>query len=133
MVKLGIGDLGGRIYTWVNTRGVRPMRCLLLDATMRPTTLVTRERAVSLVVCGHAQVIAEEPSVVYRSQHLHVALPVILQVPAYVELRPQYAHRQLSRQNSTRRTTLCFTIGRSSTYAGTCRITGRARRRCCDR
>jgi len=56
------------------------MRCLLLDATMRPTSLVTRERAVSLVVCGNAQVIAEEPAVVFRSEHLHVALPVILQV-----------------------------------------------------
>ncbi|MGH3074669.1 MAG: hypothetical protein ACRDQC_07080, partial [Gaiellales bacterium] len=61
------------------------MRCLLLDATMRPTSLVTRERAVSLVVCGNAQVIAEEPDVVFRSEHLHVALPVILQVSAYVE------------------------------------------------
>jgi len=50
------------------------MRCLLLDAAMRPMTLVSRERAVSLVVCGNAQVIAEEPSVVYRSEHLSVAL-----------------------------------------------------------
>jgi hypothetical protein len=51
---------------------------------MRPTSLVTRERAVSLVVCGQAQVIAEDPAVLFRSQHLRVALPVILQVPAYV-------------------------------------------------
>src|SRR5260221_13657445 len=55
---------------------------------MRPTSLVSRERAVTLVVCGHAQVIADDPDVVYRSQHLRLALPVILQVPAYVELRP---------------------------------------------
>ena len=31
----------------------------------------------SLVVCGQAQVIAEDPAVVYRSQHLRVALPVV--------------------------------------------------------
>ena len=35
------------------------MRCLLLDAAMRPMTLVSRERAVSLVVCGNAQVIGQ--------------------------------------------------------------------------
>ena len=51
------------------------MRCLLLDATMRPMTLVSRERAVTLVVCGSAQVIAEEPVVVYHSQHLPVRCP----------------------------------------------------------
>ncbi|HEX2375991.1 MAG TPA: HNH endonuclease [Gaiellales bacterium] len=77
------------------------MRCLLLDATMRPTSLVTRERAVSLVVCGHAQVIAEEPAVVFRSEHLRVPLPVILQVPAYVELRP------LVKRNVVRRVLFC--------------------------
>ena len=77
------------------------MRCLLLDATMRPTSLVTRERAVSLVVCGNAQVIAEEPAVVFRSEHLHVALPVILQVSAYVELRP------LVKRNVVRRVLFC--------------------------
>ena len=77
------------------------MRCLLLDATMRPTSLVTRERAVSLVVCGNAQVIAEEPDVVFRSEHLHVALPVILQVSAYVELRP------LVKRNVVRRVLFC--------------------------
>ena len=75
------------------------MRCLLLDASMGPTTLVNRERAVSLVVCGHGQVIAEEPSVVYRSQHLHVALPVIVQVPAYVELRPIVKRNVVRRQS----------------------------------
>ncbi len=65
------------------------MRCLLLDATMRPTSLVTRESVrCRSSVCGNAQVIAEEPDVVFRSEHLHVALPVILQVSAYVELRP---------------------------------------------
>ena len=77
------------------------IRCLLLDATMRPTTLVARERAVSLVVCGHAQVIAEDPEVVYRSEHLRVALPVILQVPAYVELRP------IVKRNVVRRVLFC--------------------------
>jgi len=77
------------------------MRCLLLDAAMRPMTLVSRERAVSLVVCGNAQVIAEEPSVVYRSEHLSVALPVIVQVPAYVELRP------IVRRNVVRRVLFC--------------------------
>jgi hypothetical protein len=76
---------------------VSAIRCLLLDATMRPTSLVSRERAVTLVVCGHAQVIAEEPAVVYRSQHLHLALPVILQVPAYVELRPLLKHNVVRR------------------------------------
>src|SRR6185437_5314774 len=77
------------------------IRCLLLDATMRPTSLVTRERAVSLVVCGQAQVIADDPDVVYRSQHLRVALPVILQVPAYVELRP------IVKRNVVRRVLFC--------------------------
>jgi len=77
------------------------MRCLLLDATMRPTSLVTRERAVSLVVCGQAQVIAEDRSVLYRSQYLEVALPVILQVPAYVELRT------LAKRNVVRRVLFC--------------------------
>jgi len=68
---------------------------------MRPTSLVTRERAVSLVVCGRAQVIADDPDVVYRSQHLRVALPVILQVPAYVELRP------IAKRNVVRRVLFC--------------------------
>ena len=68
---------------------------------MRPTSLVTRERAVSLVVCGQAQVIADDPDVVYRSQHLRVALPVILQVPAYVELRP------IVKRNVVRRVLFC--------------------------
>jgi 5-methylcytosine-specific restriction endonuclease McrA len=77
------------------------IRCLLLDATMRPTSLVTRERAVSLVVCGQAQVIAEDPEVLFRSEHLRVALPVILQVPAYVELRP------LVKRNVVRRVLFC--------------------------
>ena len=64
---------------------------------MRPTSLVSRERAVTLVVCGHAQVIAEDESVVYRSQHLRLALPVILQVPVYVELRPIVKHTVVRR------------------------------------
>jgi len=68
---------------------------------MRPTSLVTRERAVSLVVCGQAQVIAEDPEVLFRSEHLRVALPVILQVPAYVELRP------LVKRNVVRRVLFC--------------------------
>ena len=90
------------------------MRCLLIDATMRPTSLVARERAVSLVVCGHAQVIAEEPSVVYRSQHLRLALPVILQVPSYVELRP------IVKRNVVRRVLFC----RDSWRCGYCGRTG---------
>src|SRR6185503_5731073 len=63
--------------------------------------LVSRERAVSLVVCGNAQVIAEEPSVVYHSEHLSVALPVIVQVAAYVELRP------IVRRTVVRRVLVC--------------------------
>ena len=55
----------------------------------------------TLVVCGNAQVIAEEPSVVYRSERLRVALPVIVQVPAYVELRP------IVRRNVVRRVLFC--------------------------
>ena len=55
----------------------------------------------SLVVCGQAQVIADDPDVVYRSQHLRVALPVILQVPAYVELRP------IVKRNVVRRVLFC--------------------------
>ncbi|MGZ4431542.1 MAG: HNH endonuclease, partial [Gaiellales bacterium] len=78
---------------------------------MRPTSLVSHERAVSLVVCGQAQVIAEEPSVVYRSQYLHVALPVILQVPAYVELRP------IAKRNVVRRVLFCRDNWRCS-YCG---------------
>jgi hypothetical protein len=83
----------------------------LLDATMRPTSLVSRERAVTLVVCGTAQVIAEEPSVVYRSERLRVALPVIVQVPAYVELRP------IVRRNVVRRVLFCRDNWRCS-YCG---------------
>ncbi len=68
---------------------------------MRPTTLVARERAVTLVVCGNAQVIADDPGVVYRSERLRVNLPVILQVPAYVELRP------VVKRNVVRRVLFC--------------------------
>ena len=78
---------------------------------MRPTSLVSRERAVTLVVCGTAQVIAEEPSVVYRSERLRVALPVIVQVPAYVELRP------IVRRNVVRRVLFCRDNWRCS-YCG---------------
>jgi 5-methylcytosine-specific restriction endonuclease McrA len=87
------------------------MRCLLLDATMRPTSLVTRERAVTLVVCGNAQVIAEDPSVLFRSQRLSVALPLIVQVPTYVELRP------LVKKNVVRRVLFCRDNWRC-TYCG---------------
>src|SRR4029079_7041588 len=97
----GCGGFGrASKYTWTQPTG-GAMRCLLLDAAMRPMTLVSRERAVSLVVCGNAQVIAEEPSVIYHSEHLSVALPVILQVPAYVELRP------IVRRNVVRRVLFC--------------------------
>ena len=79
---------------------------------MRPTSLVSRERAVTLVVCGHAQVIAEDESVVYRSQHLRLALPVILQVPAYVELRPIVKHTVVRRVLFCRDNWRCAYCGR---------------------
>src|SRR4051794_41392864 len=79
---------------------------------MRPTSLVSRERAVTLVVCGHAQVIAEDESVVYRSQHLRLALPVILQVPAYVELRPIVKHTVVRRVLFCRGNRRCAYCGR---------------------
>ena len=79
---------------------------------MRPTSLVSRERAVTLVVCGHAQVIAADESVVYRSQHLRLALPVILQVPAYVELRPIVKHTVVRRVLFCRDNWRCAYCGR---------------------
>ena len=54
----------------------------------------------SLPVPGQAQVIADDPVVIYRSQHLPVP-PLILQVPAYVELRP------IVNRNVVRRVLFC--------------------------
>src|SRR4029078_1969412 len=74
---------------------------------MRPTSLVSRERAVTLVVCGNAQVIAEDESVVYRSQHLRLALPVILHMPASVQLRAYVNLLPIVKHTVVRRVLFC--------------------------
>ena len=69
---------------------------LVLNATYEPLSVVSARRAICLVLCDKAEVVAEDGSVVH-SEKLSLASPIVIRL-RYVVKVPYHRHTAMSRR-----------------------------------
>jgi len=71
------------------------MRCLALNATFEPLTLVPMRRALRLVIDGKAEIVEADPNDTVHSARLSVPKPVIIRLVKFVHV-PRRFRRQVT-------------------------------------
>ncbi|MEE8267285.1 MAG: HNH endonuclease [Gemmatimonadales bacterium] len=71
------------------------MRCLALNASYEPLTLVPVRRALRLVIDGKAEIVEAEGDHVIRSERLHIPRPAVIRLIRFVHV-PRRFRRQVT-------------------------------------
>ena len=71
------------------------MRCLALNASFEPLTLVPVRRALRLVIDGKAEIVEADAEAVFRSERLVLPRPAIIRLVRYVHV-PRRFRRQVT-------------------------------------
>jgi 5-methylcytosine-specific restriction endonuclease McrA len=75
-------------------------RCVVLNATYEPISIVSSKRALLLILEGKATVVEEHPSLVVRSMKFTLKVPIMVALKEFVRARRQYkATATLTRKN----------------------------------
>jgi 5-methylcytosine-specific restriction endonuclease McrA len=72
-----------------------PNRCLALNASFEPLTLVPVRRALRLVIDGKAEIVEADRGRVFRSAHLTFPRPAVIRLARYVHV-PRKFRRQVT-------------------------------------
>jgi 5-methylcytosine-specific restriction endonuclease McrA len=75
-------------------------RCVVLNATYEPISIVSSKRALVLILEGKAVVVEEHPNLVVRSMKVTVKVPVMVALKEFIKAKRQYkATATLTRKN----------------------------------
>src|SRR5947209_19196046 len=88
------GELGGGRGGIVSPGG-RSVRCLALNASFEPLTMVEVRRALRLVIDGKAEIVESDPASVVRSASLSMPRPVVIRLMKFVHV-PRRFRRQVT-------------------------------------
>lgn len=75
--------------------GSGPMSCLALNASFEPLTIVPARRAVRLVLDGKAELLEQDESRTFRSEHESIPWPAVIRLVRYVHV-PYRFRRQVT-------------------------------------